>query len=65
VAVRLVASLKETTWENRENVHFRRFAGDRYFYGWFENVPETLIYRVDWPPGAPRTIAGASPDPAH
>jgi hypothetical protein len=50
VPVKLVASIPETLWENRENVHFRRFAGNRYVYPWFERVPDAQIYRVDWPP---------------
>ncbi len=49
VPVHLVASLPETLYENRENVHFRRFAGGTYLYPWFDDLPPTLIYRVDWP----------------
>jgi len=49
VPVSLVARIPETLWENRENIHFRRFAGNRYIYPWFGDVPETLIYRVDQP----------------
>jgi 4-amino-4-deoxy-L-arabinose transferase-like glycosyltransferase len=44
-----VAAIPETVWENRENVHFRRFPGDWYPYSWFESLPETLVYRVDRP----------------
>jgi len=51
VPVTLVASVPETLWENRENIHFRRFSGNRYVYPWFGTMPETLIYRVDWPSG--------------
>jgi 4-amino-4-deoxy-L-arabinose transferase-like glycosyltransferase len=51
IPVELVATIPETTWENRENLHFRRFPGGRHLYAWFENVPSTLIYRVDWPSG--------------
>jgi hypothetical protein len=57
VPATLVASIPETMWENRENVHFRRFAGDRYIYPWYGEMPDTLIYRVDWP-GTP--IGGGS-----
>jgi hypothetical protein len=49
IPVELVAAFAETTWENRENLHYRRFPSGRYLYAWFENVPDTLIYRVDWP----------------
>jgi len=49
IAVELVAAFPETTWENRENLHYRRFSEGRYMYGWFQNVPDTLVYRVDWP----------------
>jgi hypothetical protein len=49
-----VASVPETVWENRENVHFRRFTGNRYLYSWFDDLPPALIIRVDWPgSGAP------------
>ena len=51
IPVELVATIPETTWENRENLHFRRFPAGRHLYGWFDNVPATLIYRVDWPSG--------------
>ena len=43
-----VATFPETLWENRENVHYRRFPGRRYIYPWYENVPSTVVYRVDW-----------------
>jgi 4-amino-4-deoxy-L-arabinose transferase-like glycosyltransferase len=49
IPVRLAASIPETLYENRENVHFRRFAGDRYIYPWFDDLPDVLVYRVDWP----------------
>jgi 4-amino-4-deoxy-L-arabinose transferase-like glycosyltransferase len=50
VPVTHVATIPETLWENRENIHFRRFAGNRYVFPWFERVPDAQIYRVDWPP---------------
>jgi hypothetical protein len=59
VTVTLEETIPETLWENRENVHFRRFAGGRYIYPWFESVGETRIYRLDWPdpkrPSVPRS----------
>jgi hypothetical protein len=55
IPVRLVASIPETLYENRENVHFRRFAGDQHIFPWFDDLPDVLIYRVDWPEGAPAT----------
>jgi 4-amino-4-deoxy-L-arabinose transferase-like glycosyltransferase len=48
VTVTRVASIPETLWENRENIHFRRFADDTYIYPWFEGIPDAEIYRVDW-----------------
>lgn len=49
VPVALVATIPETLWENRENIHFRRFAGNRYVYPWYGEMPDTLIFRVDRP----------------
>lgn len=43
VPVTLVAAVPETLWENRENVHFRRYAGNKYIYPWFGGLPDTLI----------------------
>ncbi len=48
-SVTLALSVPETLWENRENIHFRRFPGDRYVYPFFGERPSALIYRVDWP----------------
>jgi 4-amino-4-deoxy-L-arabinose transferase-like glycosyltransferase len=48
VRVTRVATIPETLWENRENVHFRRFPDNRYLYAWYENVPDAMIFRVDW-----------------
>jgi hypothetical protein len=61
VPVTLVASIPETLWENRENIHFRRFPGRRYIYPWFGDVPDTLIYRVDWPSGGRILGKGGAP----
>jgi hypothetical protein len=52
IPVTLVASLPETLYENRENVHCRRFA-DGYLFPWFDKLPDVLIYRVDWPQSPP------------
>lgn len=49
VPVQLVTTITETLWENRENIHFRRFPGNRYIYPWFTRLPEVRVYRVDWP----------------
>jgi 4-amino-4-deoxy-L-arabinose transferase-like glycosyltransferase len=54
VPVTRVATIEETVWENRENVHFRRYPGDRYIFDWYDRAPDAVIYRVDWP----RTPAG-------
>ena len=45
-----VLTLRETLWENRENLHFRRFANGRYIYPWHDDVPDTVIYRVEKDP---------------
>ncbi len=61
VPVTLVATIPETLWENRPNVHFRRFPGNRYIYPWFGEVPETVIYRVDQPGGGDGTPVPSVP----
>jgi hypothetical protein len=45
------AEIKETAWENRENIHFHRFSGDIYLFPQDANLPAARIFRVDWPPG--------------
>jgi hypothetical protein len=45
------AQLEETAWENRENIHFHRFAGRRYLFPQDKNLAPAHIFRVDWPPG--------------
>ena len=47
--IELVAKVPETLWENRENIHFHRFSGDRYLFHDPEKFPPTEILRVDWP----------------
>jgi 4-amino-4-deoxy-L-arabinose transferase-like glycosyltransferase len=44
-----VATLNESRWENRENIHFRRFSGDRYLFPWSKRYGPAVIFRVDWP----------------
>jgi len=44
-----VAEVKETHWENREDIFFRRFSGGIYLYRSLEKVPPAGIFRVDWP----------------
>jgi hypothetical protein len=62
VPVGLVARIPETLWENRENVHFRRYPGNRYIFPWYGDLPDALIYRVDWPKAAagPTGAAGSA-----
>jgi Flp pilus assembly protein TadD len=48
VTVTRVASIPETLYENRENVNFRRYPGNRYIFPWYGTLPDTEIYRVDW-----------------
>jgi hypothetical protein len=55
--------IAETVWENRENVHFRRFPGNRYVFGWFDAVPSTVIFRVDWPAAAGGPLFGGRAEP--
>jgi 4-amino-4-deoxy-L-arabinose transferase-like glycosyltransferase len=43
-----VAELPETLWENRENIHFRRFSGARYLFHGPETFPPANIFRVSW-----------------
>ena len=45
------AQLEETAWENRENVHFHRFAGNRYLFPQDKNLAPVHIFRVEWPAG--------------
>ena len=44
-----VAEIKETAWENRENIHFHRFSGDTYLFPHDTNLQAAHIFRVDWP----------------
>lgn len=44
-----VAELKETVWENRENIHFHRFAGDKYLFGGPIGISNAVIFQVAWP----------------
>jgi 4-amino-4-deoxy-L-arabinose transferase-like glycosyltransferase len=48
VRTTLVASIPETLFENRENIHFRRYAGNEYIFPWYAALPDAQIYRVDW-----------------
>jgi hypothetical protein len=43
--------LEETAWENRENIHFHRFAGRRYLFPQDKDLAPAHIFSVDWPPG--------------
>jgi 4-amino-4-deoxy-L-arabinose transferase-like glycosyltransferase len=44
-----VAEFPETVWENRENIHFHRFAGGRYLFATPSDLPAARLFRVDWP----------------
>jgi 4-amino-4-deoxy-L-arabinose transferase-like glycosyltransferase len=48
VTTTLVASIPETLFENRENIHFRRYPGNEYVFPWYPAMPNAEIYRVDW-----------------
>jgi len=43
------AEIKETGWENRENLHFHRFAGGIYLFPEDTNLAAAHIFRVNWP----------------
>ena len=44
-----VADVPETVWENRENLHFHRFAKDGYLFDRASGEErDAEIYRVDW-----------------
>jgi 4-amino-4-deoxy-L-arabinose transferase-like glycosyltransferase len=47
--VEKVSVIPETLWENRENVHFRRFPGGDRTFDWLTNVDPAVIYRIHWP----------------
>lgn len=44
-----VAEIKETGWENRENINFHRFSGDAYLFSQKTDLAPARIFRVDWP----------------
>jgi hypothetical protein len=44
-----VAEIKETGWENRENIHFHRFSEDIYLFPNNTNLPAAHIFRINWP----------------
>jgi hypothetical protein len=50
-----VATIPETAWENRANLHFRRFAGNRYLFRnpSVESLQDAEIFRIDWPRPTP------------
>ncbi len=43
-----VAEIKETGWENRENIHFHRFGDDAYLFSQNAALEPAKIFRVDW-----------------
>lgn len=45
---RLVASIPDTGYENREDIHFHRFASG-FVFPTYPALPSAQIYRVDWP----------------
>ncbi|HEY4284961.1 MAG TPA: hypothetical protein VGM62_18000, partial [Chthoniobacterales bacterium] len=44
-----VAAFEESRWENRENIHFHRFAGGKYLFPWPKKFRPAGIFRVEWP----------------
>jgi 4-amino-4-deoxy-L-arabinose transferase-like glycosyltransferase len=59
-----IAQVDETFWENRENIHFRRFSGGRYIFAWPEQLPAATIFRVEWPEDA-RLPPSPNENPPH
>jgi tetratricopeptide (TPR) repeat protein len=47
LSVRLVRSIRETGYENRENIHFRRFAGNTHVFPSYGRLPDALVYRIE------------------
>jgi len=44
----LVTEITETRWENRENIHFHRFARNEYLFPRTEWLEPIGVFRVDW-----------------
>jgi hypothetical protein len=44
-----VLEMDETVWENREDIHFHRFADGSYLFPRTQTFPKSLVARVDWP----------------
>jgi hypothetical protein len=47
--VTTVLEMDETVWENREDIHFHRFADGSYLFPRTQTFPKSLVARVDWP----------------
>jgi tetratricopeptide (TPR) repeat protein len=60
IRAELVASFPETIFENRENIHFRRYPGEVHVFPWHDEVPEARVYRVEWPQGPERWYVDAN-----
>ncbi len=43
-----VMEMEETVWENREDIHFHRFADGSYLFPRTQTFPPSRIARVDW-----------------
>lgn len=44
-----VAEFPETIFENRPEIHFHRFSGDKYFFIALDSRVTAQIFRIDWP----------------
>ena len=44
-----VMEMEETVWENREDIHFHRFADGSYLFPRTQTFSTSRIARVDWP----------------
>jgi hypothetical protein len=59
-----MAQVEETFWENRENIHFRRFSGGRYIFARPEKLPPAIIFSVEWPEDAKLPVS-TNENPPH
>jgi len=50
VRITEMTKMKETGWENRENVFFHRFCGHKHLFRLHQpRFPRARIYRIDYP----------------
>lgn len=47
--ITVMMEMEETTWENREDIHFHRFSDGSYLFPRTQTFPKSQVGRVDWP----------------